>query len=151
MTDFIAGCEVELQGHKTRINLNILPLGSYDMIIGMDWLERNKVVLNYLSNTFTYIVEDQMLRTVKCILKLASVRQISAMELKKCIKKGCNLYVVRVADLLLNENLTPLKQHRVLDEFPNVFLEEIPGLPPQQEIEFSIELLPRSAPVSKIP
>ena len=73
------------------------------------------------------------------------------MELKKCIKKGCNLYVVRVADVLLNENLTPLKQHPVLDEFPNVFLEEIPGLPPQWEIDFSIEILPWSAPVSKIP
>ena len=33
---FIVDCEVELQGHKTRINLYILPLGSYDMIIGMD-------------------------------------------------------------------------------------------------------------------
>ena len=38
VTDFIANCEVEIQEHVTRINLNIFPLGSYDMIIGMDWL-----------------------------------------------------------------------------------------------------------------
>ena len=38
VTDFIANCEVKLQDHKTRIDLNILPLGSDDMIIGMDWL-----------------------------------------------------------------------------------------------------------------
>ena len=36
VTSFIADCEVKLQDHKTRIDLNILPLGSYDMIIGMD-------------------------------------------------------------------------------------------------------------------
>ena len=53
VTDFIVDCEVELQDHKTKIDLNILPLGYYDMIIGMDWLERNKVVLNSFSKTFT--------------------------------------------------------------------------------------------------
>ena len=83
VTNFIASCEVELQGNKTRINLNILPLGSYDMIIGMDWLERNKVILNCVSKTFTYIAEDQILRTVKGIPKPVSVRQIYAMQLKK--------------------------------------------------------------------
>ena len=73
------------------------------------------------------------------------------MQLKKCLRKGCKLYPIRVLDLLLNENGTPLKQHSVLDEFPVVFPKEIPGLPPQREIEFSIELLLRSAPVSKVP
>jgi len=73
------------------------------------------------------------------------------MQLKKCLRKGCKLYVIRVLDLLLNENQTPLKQHSVLDEFPDVFPKEIPGLPPQREIDFSIELLPGSTPVSKVP
>jgi len=36
VTNFITNCEVQLQDHKTKINLNVLPLGSYDMIIGMD-------------------------------------------------------------------------------------------------------------------
>ena len=58
VTDYIADCEVELQGHKTRINLNILPLESYDIIIVMDWVERNRVILNCLSNNFTYITKD---------------------------------------------------------------------------------------------
>ena len=73
------------------------------------------------------------------------------MKLKKCLGKGCKLYAIRVLELRLNENQTPLKQHTVLDEFPDVFPEEIPGLPPQREIQFSIELLPGSTPVSKVP
>ena len=68
------------------------------------------------------------------------------MQLKKCIRNGCKLYAVKVIDLLLNENQTPLNQHHVLGEFPDVFPEEILGLPPQREIDFSIELVLGSAP-----
>ena len=82
VTDYVTNCEIQLQDHKTKIDLNILPLGSYDMIIGMDWLEKNKVVLNCYEKTFTYIAEDQVLRTVRGLPKPVSVRQISAMQLK---------------------------------------------------------------------
>ena len=61
VTDCVSNCEIRLQDNKTKIDLNILPLGSYDMIIGMDWLEKNKVVLNCYEKTFTYIDEDQVL------------------------------------------------------------------------------------------
>ena len=74
VNDFIDDCEFKIQGHKTKINWTVLPLGSYDMIIGMDWLENYKVVLNYFTKTFTYIVEDQILQTVYGILKPVSVR-----------------------------------------------------------------------------
>jgi hypothetical protein len=39
----------------------------------------------------------------------------------------------------------------VVNEFPNVFLEELPGLPPDQDIEFVIELKPGTAPIYKTP
>jgi hypothetical protein len=39
VVDFIPDFEFSLDGQNIRTNLNILPLGSYDMIIGMDWLE----------------------------------------------------------------------------------------------------------------
>ena len=52
VNEFIANCEVKIQDHVTRINLNILPLGSYDMTIAMDWLERNKLILNCFDKTF---------------------------------------------------------------------------------------------------
>jgi len=38
VAQFIAKCEISIQNHATRINLNVLPLGPYDMIIGMDLL-----------------------------------------------------------------------------------------------------------------
>ena len=39
----------------------------------------------------------------------------------------------------------------IVKEFPDVFPEELPGLPPDREIEFSIELLPGTGPISKAP
>ena len=40
---------------ETSVNLNVLPLGSYDVLIGMDWLEQHRVVLNYFDKTFTCV------------------------------------------------------------------------------------------------
>jgi hypothetical protein len=46
VVDFIYDFEFNLGGQKIRNNLNILPLGSYDMILGMDWLEQHNAVLD---------------------------------------------------------------------------------------------------------
>jgi hypothetical protein len=54
VTDFISDCELSLDGQNTKLNLNILPLGSYDIIIGMDWLEKHKVILNCYEKSLTY-------------------------------------------------------------------------------------------------
>ena len=51
---FIYDLEFILDGQKIRTNLNILPLGSYDMIIGMDWLEQHKAVLDCYTKILSY-------------------------------------------------------------------------------------------------
>ena len=47
---FISSCEVHMQDLITKVYLNVLPLGCYDVLIGMDWLEKHKVVLNCFEN-----------------------------------------------------------------------------------------------------
>ena len=51
----IKGCPLKLNGLETSAYLNILPLGSYDFLIGMDWSEKLHVILNYLKIIFTRI------------------------------------------------------------------------------------------------
>jgi hypothetical protein len=46
---------------------------------------------------------------------------------------------------------SPLERIHVVCEYPNVFPDELPGMPPDRDIEFAIELQPRTAPVSKRP
>ena len=72
------------------------------------------------------------------------------MQLKKFCRKGCQLYTAHVLETSCDE--TPrLEDYQVLQEFRDVFPDEIPGLPPKRDIDFTIELVPREALVSKAP
>ena len=54
-----------MNGLVTCVDLNVLQLGSYDVLIGMDWLEAHIVNLYCYNNTFDFIYEEQNLRVVK--------------------------------------------------------------------------------------
>jgi hypothetical protein len=77
--DYIPDFEFSLDGQTIRTDLNILPLGSYDMIIGMDWLERHKAILNCYTKILSYKDDSGTTRTAQGIPKPVSVRQISVM------------------------------------------------------------------------
>jgi hypothetical protein len=151
VVDFISDFEFSLDGQNIKTNLNILPLGSYDMIIRMDWLEQHKEVLDYYTKILSYIDDVGTTRTTQGIQKPISVKQVSTMQLKKCMRKGCQVYAIQVTNLLGKDNKQKLKDFVVLCEFSDMFVDEIPELPPRREIDFSIDLLPSLAPISKPP
>ena len=74
VTDFIPKYELIIDGQSTKLDLNILPLGSYNLIIGMDWLEKHKVILNCYKNSLIYRGKNNKVRTIQGIIKLVSVR-----------------------------------------------------------------------------
>ena len=47
VTSYVKNCELLMNDFIMHVDLNILPLGSYDMLIGMDWIEEHGVMLNY--------------------------------------------------------------------------------------------------------
>ena len=63
-----------MDGLVTYAYLNSLPLGSYDILIGMDWLEVHKVKLDCYNKTFECMDEEGNLRVVRGIPKIVSVR-----------------------------------------------------------------------------
>jgi hypothetical protein len=89
VVDFISDYEFNLGGQNIKTNLNIILLGYYDVIIRMDWLERHKAVLYCYEKSLKYKDENDTARTVQGIQKPVSVRQISAMQFNKCMRKGC--------------------------------------------------------------
>ena len=70
---------LEMDGLVTYADYNVLPLGSYDVLIGMDWLEAHRVKLDCYNNTFECMDEEGNPRVVRGIPKVIYVRQISAM------------------------------------------------------------------------
>jgi hypothetical protein len=73
------------------------------------------------------------------------------MQINKCIRNGCQVYAIQVMNLLEKEDNPKLEDFDVLHEFSDTFMDEILELPPRREIDFSIDLLPGSTPISKSP
>ena len=121
------------------------------MIIGMDWLEQHNAVLDCYTKILSYKDNFGTVRIAHGMPKPISVRQISAMQLKKCIRKGCQVYAIQVTTLLEKEDKPNLEDFVVLREFRDMSVDEIPELSPRREIDFSIDILPRSPPISKEP
>ena len=87
-----------MDGLFTYANLNILPLGSYDILIGMDCLGAHKVKLDCYNKTFECMDGEGNPRVVRGIPKVIYVRQVSTMQLKKLCRKGHRLYVAHVLE-----------------------------------------------------
>jgi hypothetical protein len=98
----------------------------------MDWLEKHKVILNCYEKSLIYRDEKNTVRTIQGIRKPVSVRQISTMQFKKCMNKGCQV-VVQVTNLLEKKNKPSLEYFAILHGFRDVFVDEIPELPPRRD------------------
>ena len=69
------------------------------------------------------------------------------MTAMKCLRKGCEVYLVLVINKEKQE--VSLKDLLVVNKFNDVFHKDLPGLPPKRKIEFEIELLPGTTPISQ--
>ena len=87
--EVVEKCPLVMNGLVTRVDLNILLLGSYDVLIEMDWLEGHRVNLDCYNKTLECMDEEGNLVVVKGIPKVISVRQVLAIKLKKFCRKGC--------------------------------------------------------------
>ncbi|KAJ0926534.1 putative nucleotidyltransferase, Ribonuclease H [Helianthus annuus] len=147
--EVIKGCTLELGERKFSIDLLPVGLGSFDVVVGMDWLSDNraevvcheKTICIPLPNEETLVIHGEKLET--------PLRIITCMKAQKCLRKGCIAFLAHVVDKETKE--PKLEDIPVVKEFPEVFPEDLPGLPPQRQVEFRIDLLPGAAPVAKSP
>ena len=116
----------------------------------MDRWEQHHVMLDFLHKSILSIESQGNQAKIQCVPKKVLVRQISSLQAKKCIRKGCKLFVVNIWDIEA-EREHHRKDFLILVELKDVFPDEILGLPPKQELQFSIELTLGSVPTSKTP
>ncbi|XP_059073184.1 uncharacterized protein LOC131874001 [Cryptomeria japonica] len=108
----LACSELLLSNFLTELNLYVAPLGSYDVILGINWLIEHKAIVNCedkLVECFDDLGNQVKIQGDKKPLQL---RQISAMQLKKAQRKGCEIYSVYIKDL--REDNTGLDTHPIL-------------------------------------
>jgi hypothetical protein len=82
--DMVRSCSISLNGVNTSIDLNIIQLGSYVILIGMDYLDKHHDVLDCHNKTFTCLDGNGKQKTVKGVPRAISIRDISALQLKIC-------------------------------------------------------------------
>ena len=83
INEMVKVCPIEMNGLRTKVDLNVIPLGSYDCLIGMDWLDRHHAILEYYNKAFTCLDEKGNLRIVQGIRRAMTIIKISSLELKK--------------------------------------------------------------------
>eukprot|EP00253_Pinus_taeda_P011330 PITA_11330 len=147
----INNCSLSIAGQPITADLNVLPLGSYDILIGMDWLEKHWSLVNCKTKTIYYKDDLGQQQELQGIKHHVQIRPITASQLAKCLRKKCQIYAIQVGYANQKDKMSALGNIPVVQEFVDVFPEEVPGLPPKRDIDFTIELIPGAAPVSRAP
>ncbi|XP_035542910.1 uncharacterized protein LOC118345683 [Juglans regia] len=143
------GCPLDLGGRTLDADLIVFKLLGFDIILGMDWLYRYSANIDCRRRVIGFQLSDEdYLEFVGSKLK-ARPSVISAVQAKKDIACGADAFLVQVVSTPSEKK--SLADIPVVEEFPDVFVDELPGLPPVRDMEFVIDLEPGAAPVHKAP
>jgi hypothetical protein len=115
---------MDMNGLDTRVDLNILSLGSYDCLIGMDCLNQHHAILDFHIKEFTCLDGEGNLRKVQGIPRVVTIREISVLQLKKCYRKECQIFVAHMEETH-KDKVPNLEDHIVLEDSEDV-LKEVP-------------------------
>ena len=128
-------CKIDLGLYTTKLKVYVTALRTYDLVIGMDWLEAHQAWVDCYGKIILGINDEGEVIQIQGIKRKVYLRYISAMKMKRCLKKGCQAYVIQEVS---KEKGPSLEQYPMLTEFPDVFPKELLGLPPVRELDLTI-------------
>nr|GEW00803.1 hypothetical protein [Tanacetum cinerariifolium] len=144
----LRGCALNLVNHLFEIDLMPIELGTFDVIIRMDWLILHDAVI-VCGKKEVHVPLKKRTLVVKGDDYVSRLKVVSCMKVKKYVDRGSYWFVAQVIEKELAERR--LEDVPVICKFPDVFPEDLPGLPPPRQVEFEIELVPGAAPVARAP
>ena len=142
----IRDSRVLIRGQEFPADLAALDMRDFDVVLGMDWLSHHRTTLD------CYKQEVKLHRPGKFKVKFRGIHRelsssmISALAAQRMLRKGCQGYLAYVVETWKEGTL--VDEIPVVREFPYVFPDDIAGLPPEREVEFTIDLIPRTEPIS---
>ncbi|GJT87773.1 hypothetical protein Tco_1069490 [Tanacetum coccineum] len=114
----------------------------------MDWLVEHNALVVYGKKEVHIPVKGKML-IVKGNCDISRLKVVSCIKARKYIERGCHLFVAHVMEKEPEEKR--LEDVPIICDFPEVFPDDLLGLPPPRQVEFRIELVPGAAPVARAP
>ncbi|GJR12782.1 putative reverse transcriptase domain-containing protein [Tanacetum coccineum] len=150
----LRGRTLGLLGHLFDIDLMLVELGSFDIIIGMDWLAKYHMLIVCDENVVRIPYGDEVL-----IIRGdnydggSKLNIISCTRTQKYIEKGFQVYLAQVTSKKAEDKSEEkrLEDVPVVWEFLEVFPEDLPRLPPDRQVKFQIDLVPGTTPVARAP
>ncbi|GJX05899.1 putative reverse transcriptase domain-containing protein [Tanacetum coccineum] len=144
----IQGCTLILLNQPFEIDLMPIKLGSFDVVIGMDWLSKYHAKI-ICDEKVVHIPIDGETLIIRGDRSKTRLSLISCIKTKRYISRGCQVFIAQVMEKKSDERR--LEDIPVVREFPEVFPKDLPGLPPVRQVEFQIDLMPGAAPVARAP
>ncbi|XP_062080635.1 uncharacterized protein LOC133785411 [Humulus lupulus] len=137
---WIKRVHIYIDGKELYVNLVMLEMHDYEVILGMEWLSKYNATIDCKKKTVTFKPSKEDQFVFIGTLPMNRIPIISTMKAMKFLKNGGVGYLARIIDTSLLKEVKP-EDVPVVKEFIEVFLEDLPGLPSDREIEFLIELL----------
>ncbi|GKA40020.1 putative reverse transcriptase domain-containing protein [Tanacetum coccineum] len=125
MNTVLKGCTLNLVNHLFEIDLMLIELGTFNVIISIDWLVKHDVII------------------------VCGEKVISCIKARKYIERGCHLFLAHVTEKKSKEK--QLEDVPVIRDFPEVFPNDLPGLPPPRQVEFQNDLVLGATPIARAP
>nr|GEZ91634.1 hypothetical protein [Tanacetum cinerariifolium] len=144
----LRGCTLNPLNQLFEVDLIPIELGTFDVIIGMDWLVKHDALIVYGKKEVHILVKGKMLE-VKGNFDVSRLKVVSCINARKYIQRGCHLFIAHVMEKKPKEKR--LKDVPIIRDFPEVFLDDLPGLPPPRQVKFRIKLVPGVAHVVHAP
>ncbi|XP_050890243.1 uncharacterized protein LOC127095618 [Lathyrus oleraceus] len=136
-------CSLSMNGRIFQIDLICLSLKKVDVVLGMDWVSANSVFIGCKENL---IIIPSSEATPKDVVNTILECTVGMVNFLFENKKSILLVLTKES----SDNLS-VKKIPVVCEFPEVFPEDVSSLPPEREVEFSIDLIPGTTPISISP
>ncbi|GJS00430.1 putative reverse transcriptase domain-containing protein [Tanacetum coccineum] len=144
----IQGATLTLLNQPFKIDLMPIKLGSFDVVIGMDWLSKYHARI-ICDEKVVHIPIDGETLIIRGDRSKTRLNLISCIKTERYISRGCQVFIAQIMEKKSDEKR--LEDIPVVREFPEVFPEDLPGLPPVRQVEFQIDLIPGATPVARAP
>nr|GFC01716.1 reverse transcriptase domain-containing protein [Tanacetum cinerariifolium] len=152
----IRGCTLNFMNNLFNIDLMPVPLSTFDVIIGMDWLTKyHGVIICYEKIVRVPFGREMLIFQGNGDNQREESRLniISCTKTQKYLSMGCDVFLANVTTKEAKDKSEEkrLEDVPIVRDFPEVFPEDLPGIPPARPIEFQIDLVPGAVPVARAP
>ena len=142
-------CPLLVHDREFSVDLTTLLFHEFDLILGMDWLSKHRAIVDCDKKIVLLKCSDLSEVTVHGIRSESIPKVISAMEARRFLRKGCEAFLAFILDSKSEQ--VNFKNILVIREFLDVFPEELSGVPPEREVDLSIEIVQGMTSISRAP